>query len=379
MDNKIVKKANEVTNKATQFRVFLTEYQKYIQDILKPELKRVKNQLDRWRHPEYWARYARSSGSAYPNPIRAIYSRIKRPEKVVDKIFLKPKEYPDGISPLSFRKMHDCIGVRIIVYFLSQLPYIDRELRASDYFEISKELPPEAYLSRDLINRFGLSHIEHKEKESGYASVHYVVKLKPKIKTDIQHPWFEIQLRTLSQELWSDMEHILAYKSAQKASFSAKRRFQILSSQINAMDEHFNLLYEELIQHQERTEFDDNDELSPENLPYSLSLIGIRCAQQDFDTIIRLLKSRGLKSIKDFVNLATPARMETIRNTYITVTGRPPDNFELIASLGALQGVKPNEDETHHVVSHIEFSRFWNMFRKQYVKKGKNTPRSFEF
>jgi putative GTP pyrophosphokinase len=365
-------------NRADQFRVFLTEYENYIRKILKPEHRRIRAFFDRWREPYYWVRYANRNDSPYPNPIRSVFTRIKRPEKVVDKILHKPEEYPAGISPQSFYKMHDCIGVRIIVYFLSQLPYIDRELRSSGNVEISKDIAPEAYLSRDLINRFGLSHITHKEKESGYASVHYVIRLNTKTRQkDAIHPWFEIQVRTLAQELWSEMEHILAYKSAQKANFSAKRRFQILSSQINAMDEHFNLLYEELVQDQEKVKYEEDEVLKPDNLPYTLALIGIRCAQQDFDTIISILRSRGVKTIKDFVNLANPKRLETIRNTYITVTGRPPDNFELIASLGSLKGINPGENEIQHVESQIQFSRFWNKFRKQFISD-KYSPRSYD-
>ena len=366
------------TNRANRFRDFLSGYEDYIQAVIKPEHRRIRAFFDRWREPDYWARYARSSESPYPNPIRSVFTRIKRPEKVVDKILQKPEEYPDGIAPASFQKMHDCIGVRIIVYFLSQLPYIDRELRSSNSVEISKDIPPEAYLSRDLMNRFGLSHITHKEKESGYASVHYVIKLNTKTREkNALHPWFEIQVRTLGQELWSEMEHILAYKSTRKANFSAKRRFQILSNQINSIDEHFNLLYEELIQDQTKTTHDENEELRPENLPYTLSLIGIRCAQQDFDTIISILKSRGVHTINDFIALANPKRLETIRNTYITVTGRPPDSFELIASLGSLKGIPNGENEIQHVESLIEYSRFWNKFRKQFVS-GKNSPRSYD-
>lgn len=361
-------------NRASQFRSFLVGYENYIQNVLKPEHRRIKAFFDRWREPDYWARYAGSSGSPYPNPIRSVYTRIKRPERVVDKILHKPEEYPAGISPESFYKMHDCIGIRIIVYFLSQLPYIDRELRSMESLEISKDIPPEAYLSRDILNRFGLSHVAHKEKDSGYASVHYVVRLNTKTrKSEAVHPWFEIQVRTLGQELWSEMEHILAYKSIQKTNFSAKRRFQILSSQINSIDEHFNLLYEELIQNQVKTKYEEDDELRPENLPYTLSLLGMRCAQQDFDTIISMLRSRGINNIKDLITLATPKRLETIRNTYITITGRPPDNFEIIASLASLKGVPSGENESQHVETHIEYSRFWNKFRKQFISDKQNS------
>ncbi len=365
-------------DRADQFRSFLSEYEKYIKDILKPELRRIRGLFELWKTPDYWSRFTRSKDSPYPNPIRAVYTRIKRPERVIDKIFRKSPEYPAGIAPDSFYRMHDCLGARIIVYFLSQMPYIDHELRSSKSFEISPEFPPEGYLSKDLLNRFGLSHIAYKEKESGYSSVHYIVRVKSKPKCEGNHPWFEIQVRTLAQELWCEMEHMLAYKSEESANYSAKRRLQILSSQINSVDEQFNLLYEELIQNQEKCQYADEDELNPESLPYALSLIGIRCAQQDFDLILSILESRGVKTIRDFANLATTQRLENIRNTYITVTGRPPDNFELIASLASLLNLKPGENESIRIESHIEFSKFWNRFRKKISSKDKPVSRFYK-
>ena len=52
--------------------------------------------------------------------------------------------------------MHDAIGARVIVYFSSQLPLIDRELRSSNMIEISEESPPEAYLIADILEQVGI-------------------------------------------------------------------------------------------------------------------------------------------------------------------------------------------------------------------------------
>lgn len=361
-----------------QFRKFLSEYVTYIRTELRPEHRRVRATFEQWRKPDFWSNYA-SIGGVYPSPIKAIFTRIKRPERVVDKILQKPDNYPDGLSSASFHKMHDCIGVRIIVYFLSQLPIIDRELRTTKLMELSSELPPKAYLPPDLLRRFGLAHIPAREKESGYSSIHYVLRLAhpQKSKKTSHNPWFEVQVRTMSQELWCEMEHILAYTSDRRTDFMARRRFQILSRQISAIDEEFNLLYEELLQNQETTKPDPEEVLRNENLPYVLSLIGIRCALQDFDVIISLLHSRGIRTIRDFVNIATPRRMETIKNTYISITGRPPDNFELIACLGSIVGMNPTEDESQHVASHIEYSKTWNKYRKQIMTQDPDSPRTY--
>ena len=42
--------------------------------------------------------------------------------------------------------------------------------------------------------------------------------------------------------------------------FSAKRRFQILSREVGVIDEHFNLLYEDLIHNQEIATYQDSDD-----------------------------------------------------------------------------------------------------------------------
>jgi putative GTP pyrophosphokinase len=345
---------------------FLEEYEKYIDTVLKPAHEEIRTQFGQWLDPIYWSSIIKGKGS-YPLPIRALYTRIKRPERVVDKILHKSDEYPKGLSPESFFKMHDTIGVRVIVFFLSQLPYIDRELRTSKSIEISEKLVPEAYWNEDQLKLYGLSHLERKEKESGYSSIHYVLRLTNSSIPLEALPWFELQVRTLAQELWCEMEHILAYKSEKRTNFSAKRRFQILNREISAVDEHFNLLYEELVQNQEKVKYHDKDLLSAENLPSVFNEINIKCAQQDFNSILALLQSRSVNTVGDLLKLASPKRLETINNTYISKIGRPPDSFELIASLGALQRVKDRKNEAAFVTSQIEYSKSWNKIRKDFM------------
>jgi|GEM_PF-5578256 hypothetical protein len=41
----------------------------------------------------------------------------------------------------------------------------------------------------------------------------------------------------MAQELWSELEHVLACKSENRPHFSAKRRLQILSKEMSAIGE----------------------------------------------------------------------------------------------------------------------------------------------
>ena len=338
-----------------KLKKFLEEYEQYESKILKPTLEEVNEYFRDLEKSEYWNKYITGKGVATPSPIRMIMTRIKHPDKVVDKIFRKPYRFPKKLSFESLKNMHDAIGVRIIVYFSSQLSLVDKELRSSNIIEIAENISPKAYFEPDMLNRLGLSHIENKHKESGYSSIHYMVRLKESSITEQERPIFEIQVRTLAQELWCELEHVLSYKPETRTHFSAKRRFQILSREVGVIDDHFNLLYEELIHNQEIASYKDSDTLTFENAPKVFIEIGVQCALTELNPILKVLVSRGIHTIGDLLEIATPRRLVTIRNSYISITGHAPNNLELISALAILKGVKTKEIEIERIKYHIEY------------------------
>jgi len=340
--------SNELTN-------FLKKYSEYETSILKPTLNEIQVCLKEMGKPEFWNKYMTGKGVATPSPIRQIMSRIKQPDKVVEKINRKPEVFSDKLSYDSLKKMHDTIGLRIIVYFSSQLSLIDRELRNSKFFEIDKIYPPKAYFEPEKLMRLGLSHIDDAQKESGYTSIHYKVRLKESSVHITERPVFEIQVRTLAQELWCELEHVLSYKPETRPNFSAKRRFQILSRDVSVIDEHFNLLYEELIHNQEIVKYKDDDILTFENTPKVLSAIGIQCALIELNPILKTLFSREIKTVGQFLKIVTPLRLTTIRNNYISITGHAPNNIELLSTLSILSDLESKEEEIERIQAHINF------------------------
>jgi len=336
---------------------FLKEYSAYETKILKPTLKEISDCLKEMGRPEFWNKYMTGKGVATPSPIKQILSRIKQPDKVVEKIFRKPKLFPNKLSSNSLKKMHDTIGLRIIVYFSSQLSLIDRELRNSSFFELDDSNPPEAFFEPDKLARLGLSHIDNRQKESGYTSIHYMARLKESSVLPAERPVFEIQVRTLAQELWSELEHVLSYKAETRPNLSAKRRFQILSRDVSVIDEHFNLLYEELIHNQEIVEYKDSDILTFENTPKVLSEIGIQCALTELNPILKALFSREIKTVDNFLKIATPLRLVTIRNNYVSITGHAPNNIEMISTLSILNNLESKDTEIEQIKAHIHFQK----------------------
>lgn len=343
-----MKLSNELNN-------FLKEYSNYETKVLNPTLNEITVCLKEMDRPEFWNKYMTGRGVATPSPIRQIMSRIKQPDKVVEKIFRKSELFPNKLSTDSISKMQDTIGLRIIVYFSSQLSIIDRELRNSSFFELDENTPPEAFFDPEKLNRLGLSHIENKQKESGYTSIHYMARLKKSSVPSVDRPVFEIQVRTLAQELWSELEHVLSYKPGTRPNLSAKSRFQILSREISVIDEHFNLLYEELIHNQGIVEYKDSDILTFENTPKVLSEIGIQCALTELNPILKTLFSREINTVGKFLKIASPLRLTTIRNNYVSITGHAPNNIDMISTLSILNNLGSKELEIEQIKAHIHF------------------------
>ena len=321
-----------------ELRNFLEQYERYAREVLKPTKDEIRSLFAQWTDIRYWGQKAALSRLPAPSPVQFAKTRVKRPEGLVDKILRRPSLFPDGFTFASIQKMHDAVAGRVVVYFLAQLPVIDREIRESELLEISQDIPPVAYLSEDVVQRLSLSHLRRAQKDSGYASVHYIVRLRQSSVPREQRPWFELQVRTLAENLWGEVEHVLGYKPDKRTSFAVRKHFQIISAQLHAIDEHFNFLFEELSRFQEEVTFRDGDPLNAENLPAVLNEIGTGCAQREIDGLLKLLNSRGIENVGLLRAVATGKRMETIRNTYWNQEGRAPNNFEIIATLAAIKG-----------------------------------------
>jgi putative GTP pyrophosphokinase len=356
-----------------QFKQFLAHYERHVASVLTPTYEEIKRALEKWRQPGYWARFTKKSRLPDPFPVQRFHVRIKRPESVVDKILRKPDDFPAGLVKQSFHGMDDAVGARAIVYFLSMLPLVDRELRESQDFEVSKDQPPVAYLGADIMKRLGLIHITRREKDSGYASIHYTLRLKQSSVAREQRPWFELQVRTLAEDLWGEIEHVLGYKPEKRTSFAVRKQFKLISQLLCTIDDHFNFLYEELSRYQEEVTYKDTDPLNAENVAAVLSEIGVGCAQREIDGLLKLLASRSVREVGHLRSLAKPSRLEIIRNTYRSEKGRAPINFEIVANLANLSECQDDETAVDLIKTQIAYLEAWDLMRAT-LPRGKHSP-----
>ena len=357
---------------SSQLNEFLGEYEKYYREVLTPTLTEIRETFNPWKSDQnYWAQYTRKSKMPVPSPIHHVPSNIKRPESIVDKILRKPIDFPGGLAPQSLWSMNDAVRVRAVVYFLAHLGYVDCEIRRlheKGNVEISPTHQPVAFLDDEVIKRFALAGFRRVEKESGYISLHYILRFRSSKVPEDQRPWFELQVRTLAQDVWGEIEHILGYKAEKKTSFAVRKQFWILSKQVSAIDEHFNFLYEELDRFQEEANGKDQDLLNAENLPSVVSAIGAGCAQKEVDGLLKLLNSRGLNTVGALKELALPRRIELIRHLHLAVTQRVANNFEVIAALATLRHAKTTDEETALIKAHLAYLEAWETLK--HTKQG---------
>lgn len=127
-------------------------------------------------------------------------------------------------------QMTDLAGIRIITYVESQITPIRKIIE--DNFNIDWEK------SSDKSDDLGIDRV-------GYKSVHYVAKLKEDRLTlpeyqRLRNLSFEIQIRTILQHAWAEIEHDRNYKFSGVLPKQIQRRFMLLSGLLESADSEFN-------------------------------------------------------------------------------------------------------------------------------------------
>ena len=228
---------------------FAQLYETYVTGVIQPLERRVQGVFREWKEDDYWARnHQVEMGVPLPRPTQRVRVRVRRPESVLDKFQRMPQRFPDGVTSESLPLLHDLLGARVIVHFPSHLRMLDEEIRSGRHFELSTEYLPRSYLPRDTLNRIGLdpkNFTVRGVKPSGYASLHYVVRMSALSPGEAQ-PWFELQTRTMLEEVWAEMEHQLGYKRGQRTDFNVSRQFQVMAAHLAAIDDHFAYVYDRL-------------------------------------------------------------------------------------------------------------------------------------
>lgn len=145
--------------------------------------------------------------------IHSVRWRIKDPDHLIEKIIRKKaegKEKYQNISVDNYQSIvTDLIGIRALHLFKEDCFSIDREIRKLLSLATIEE--PVAYIRegdpRELRDKYANNNFKVMNHPAGYRSIHYVIASKP---AKVEY-YAEIQVRTIFEEGWSEIDHRVRY------------------------------------------------------------------------------------------------------------------------------------------------------------------------
>lgn len=140
--------------------------------------------------------------------VHSVRWRIKDPKHLVEKIVRKKAASVEKYEAITVHNYHeivtDLIGIRAIHLFKEDLGEIDSQIRKQ--WEICET--PTVYIRDGDSEAIPVSEKhEIKKHEFGYRSAHYVIQSTP----SKQKILAELQVRTIFEEGWSEIDHTLRY------------------------------------------------------------------------------------------------------------------------------------------------------------------------
>ena len=162
------------------------------------------------------------------NPIEHIKTRIKKPESIIKKVYLK--NWPLDVETIK-ENMHDIAGMRIVCTFKDDI------YRISEIFQNSKDI--KVLEIKDYIAT---------QKPSGYQSYHMIVEIPVQLSSGIRHCKVEIQLRTMAMDFWASLEHKIKYKYEWELPDEIKDELRNCSEIVDELDNNMQALYKKVHQ-----------------------------------------------------------------------------------------------------------------------------------
>ncbi len=236
-----------------------------------------------------------------------ITSRIKDPLSLYKKLFKKNLKYEDA---------HDILGIRVICHFPSEVEKVNKFIEENF-----------------LVVNFEKKIDKLKFDQLGYLSDHFEVKINTELSEfeelkSVASLIFEIQVRTLCQHTWADIEHALLYKQDMELEQSLKRKVFRLTSLLEICDQEFEDVNQKIISHPDYTTFAVLKKLEGKFFKYAKRdydkessinfLFAISTLLQNLDELFLNLNSFFNDNEKKIVQIFQERKSELERNIYFS-------------------------------------------------------------
>lgn len=222
-------------------------------------------------------------------PFHSISSRAKSRDSFLKK--LKRKEY-DSVDLFT-----DLCGLRVITFLESETKIVEQFLRNNFLIDEINSVDKSDTLGEDKV---------------GYKSIHLVASIPNEILMlpefeRFKGLKFEIQVRTILQHAWAEVEHDKNYKFSGQLPPDIKRRFKLLAGFLEIADREFESISKEIIKYENEiaTEIASdnlkNIEINSTSLrKYLNNLLQINVKQPITQKSIKLLHENYILTLDDF-------------------------------------------------------------------------------
>jgi len=137
--------------------------------------------------------------------------------------------YQNALSDIT-----DLAGARVIVFLPRTLDMVDSVIQAEF----------------NVIEKTDKSVILIKEEKFGYASIHYLARFKENRTNLLEYSRYkdlivEIQVRTILQHAWAEIEHDIQYKEVETIPSTIRRKFMSLAGILEIADREFQAIQDD--------------------------------------------------------------------------------------------------------------------------------------
>ena len=153
--------------------------------------------------------------------VNAVLARVKTHESLKGKLQRPDRTYT------SLEQVHDLVGLRVVTYFEDGVEEVASVIERAYEIDLGNSVDKGKQLN---------------PTQFGYRSLHYVCSVPARFRgltESLPRLKFEIQIRSILQHAWAQMEHDLGYKSKESIPLAFRRRFSRLAGLLEIVDEEF--------------------------------------------------------------------------------------------------------------------------------------------